>query len=516
MLMPAVFRNEAYVDFSAPENRRRMESALKNVFQGCGRRYACVRGGKKGTKRFFASLNPTHPKEVIGFVPESGREEALEAVTSAQRAFEFWSRTSSERRAMALVRMAFVLRKKKDFFRALLVVEVGKSWGEADADVAEAIDFLEYYARLAVRLSRGAELVRFPKERNEQVYLPLGVGAVIPPWNFPLAILVGMTSAAIVCGNTVVLKPSSLSPVIAAHFMEVCDEADLPPGVVNLLTGPGSLVGDVLVKDPRISFVAFTGSKAVGLGISESAGKTKPGQRAIKRVIAEMGGKNAILVDESADLDSAAQGVAASAFGYQGQKCSACSRAIIHKRVYKKFVERLLEKTNLLRMGPPEELENSLGPVISEESRRKILAYIQIGKREGRLLRGGEVLAREGYFVEPTIFEKIPHSGRLAQEEIFGPVLCLFEAGDFEEGLRLANATEYGLTGAVYSQNRRHLELARREFHVGNLYLNRKCTGALVGVHPFGGFKMSGTDSKAGGPDYLLLFTQPKTISERV
>jgi 1-pyrroline-5-carboxylate dehydrogenase len=339
---------------------------------------------------------------------------------------------------------------------------------------------------------------------------------VIPPWNFPLAILVGMTTAALVTGNTVVLKPSSDTPTIGAKFVEVLYEAGFPEKSCNFLAGSGALVGDVLVEHPKTRLIAFTGSKEVGLRVNELAARTPPGQIWIKRVIAEMGGKDAIIVDREVDLDAAVQGVLVSAYGYQGQKCSACSRAMVDKAVYDEFLARLAAKAEKLAVGPADDPANYMGPVINERARRSILDYIEIGKREGRLLAGGGPAPGEGYFIQPTIIADVGPEARIFQEEVFGPVLAVTKARDFEHALELANQTEYGLTGAVYSRNREKLERARREFFVGNLYFNRKCTGAMVGAHPFGGFNMSGTDSKAGGPDYLLLFMQAKSVAEKL
>jgi len=392
---------------------------------------------------------------------------------------------------------------------------VSKSWVEAYADVAEAIDFMEFYAREMMRLGPPQPVVDYPGEENELRYIPLGVGAVIPPWNFPLAILTGMTTAAVVTGNTVVLKPASAAPTIAAKFMEVMREASLPAGVINFLPGPGSSVGDILVTHPLTRFIAFTGSKEVGLRIHELAAKPQPGQIWLKRTILEMGGKDCIIIDEDADLESAVEGVNWSAFGFQGQKCSACSRLVIHEAVYDRFLDMVVERAKQNTVGDPVDGRNFMGAVIDEAALRKITGYIDIGRTEGRLVLGGERLSGEGYFLPPTIFADVDPNARIAQEEIFGPVLSVIKAHDFDHALRIANSTEYGLTGGVYSNNRRHLERARHEFHVGNLYFNRKITGALVGVQPFGGFNMSGTDSKAGGSDYLLLFMQAKSISER-
>jgi 1-pyrroline-5-carboxylate dehydrogenase len=395
-----------------------------------------------------------------------------------------------------------------------MVLEVGKTFFEADADTAEAIDFLEFYAREAIKLANPAPLVKSPMpETNVLRYLPLGVGAVIPPWNFAFAIMAGMTAAAVVTGNTVVLKPSPDAAVIAAQFVDLMHELGLPPGVINYLPGAGAIVGEALVSDPRTRFISFTGSKAVGLHINEVAARTAPGQKWIKRVVAEMGGKDAIIVAADADFDAAVDGVIASAYGFQGQKCSACSRAIVDASIYDRFVEAVSAKAKGLVVDETHKAGVNVGPVINQKAADRISEYIEIGKREGRLVTGGKRIDRPGYFFEPTVFADVPPKARIAQEEIFGPFLAIIKAKDFDEALEIANDTEFGLTGAVYSKDSARLDRAADEFFVGNLYLNRKCTGAYVGVHPFGGFNMSGTDSKAGGYDYLLLFVQGKSIA---
>jgi len=416
------------------------------------------------------------------------------------------------------LKVASLLRRHKAEFSALIVLEVGKSWPEADGDVAETIDFAEFYAREMIRHNREQSLTPLAGEQNELFYIPLGVGVVIPPWNFPLALLGGMTLASIVTGNTVVLKPSSESPVVSARFVELLEEASLPPGVVNFVPGSGAKIGDYLVGSPRTRFIAFTGSKEVGLHINELAAKTAEGQLWIKRVVSEMGGKDTIVVDETADLDAAVDGVVASAFGYSGQKCSACSRVVIVDKVYDEVVGRVAEKAGRLKIGPVKDQQNWMGPVSSKSAYGTILNYVDIGKEEGKLLTGGGPLAegQSGFFIKPTVIGEVDPMARISQEEIFGPLLAAFRARDFDTALEIANNTQYGLTGAVFSRERLRLEQARRDFHVGNLYLNRKCTGALVGVHPFGGFNMSGTDSKGGGGDYLLLFLQSKSVSEKL
>ena len=400
-------------------------------------------------------------------------------------------------------------------FCAWLVFEVSKNWAEADADIAETIDFCEFYAREALRLAKAETPVQLSGERDSLLYIPLGVGAVIPPWNFPAAIMAGMTLASIVCGNTVILKPSSDSPTIAAKFFELLEEAGMPEGVVNFCPGSGATFGNAIVAHPKTRFIAFTGSREVGLDINKSAAQPAPGQLWLKRSILEMGGKDAIIVDADADIDAAVAGVTASAFGFQGQKCSACSRAIVDERIYEVFLDQLKARVEKLTVGDPAENAN-LGAVINEGSMKTILGYIEQGKKDGRLLTGGERAPGEGYFLQPTVFADIPPKSKLEQEEIFGPVLAVIKSKNYDHALEIANDTEFGLTGAVYSASRDKIDRAIRDFHVGNLYINRKCTGAMVGAHPFGGFNMSGTDSKSGGPDYLYLFSQAKAVGEKM
>ncbi|MBI4455494.1 MAG: L-glutamate gamma-semialdehyde dehydrogenase [Acidobacteria bacterium] len=511
------FKNESPLDFSKPQVATKMQKAIEAVRGKLGKEYPILIGDQK----FFAdeklrSYNPAHKAQVVGIFQRATQEHVKRAVETAYQAFERWSVQPAEKRVQRLLRVASLMRKNRLKLAAWMVFEVGKSWAEADADVCEAIDFAQFYAQESLRLNAPQPLVKIPSERNELCYIPLGVGVVIPPWNFPLAIMAGMTFASIVAGNTVVLKPSSDAPAVAAQLMEIFRQVELPPGVVNFVTGAGSALGDVLVTHPRTRYIAFTGSKEVGLRINQLAATIQPNQRWIKRVIAEMGGKDAIVVDTDADLDRAVDGVVASSFGYQGQKCSACSRAIIVEKIYDKFLSRLVERTRKLRMGAPEERGIDFGPVINDQAMRKIVAYIGKGQSEGRLLLGGKIHQEQGYFVEPTIIADVAPTATIAQEEIFGPVLAVIKAQDYDEALRIANNTEYGLTGAVYTKSKRKIKQAKQKFHAGNLYFNRKCTGALVGVHPFGGFDMSGTDSKAGGRDYLLLFTQAKVMSEKI
>jgi len=512
------FKNEPLVDFTRLDNVRAMREALDKVRRQLGREYENVIGGHRvQTEAKIQSINPSHPEQVVGIFQKAGAADVPAAVQAAQDAFESWSRTPVKERADLLFRVAHILRERKFEWSAWMVFEVGKNWAEADADLAETIDFAEFYAREALRLDTAETPIQLPGERDELRYIPLGVGAVIPPWNFPSAIMAGMTLAAIVSGNTVVLKPSGDAMAIAAKFFEVLEQCGIPDGVVNFVTGSGSSFGNELVKHPKTRFIAFTGSKEVGLHIHELAAKAQPGQIWIKRTVLEMGGKDAILVDADSDLDEAVSGVIASAFGFSGQKCSACSRAIVDNRVYDKFVERLKDRAEKLTVGPTEDNPN-MGPVVNEAARKSILGFVEQAKLEGgRVITGGRAVeGLDGYFVEPTIISEVKPGDTLEQKEVFGPVLAVIRCKDFYDGMRIANDTEFGLTGAVYTNSEERIEHARQEFNVGNLYINRKCTGAMVGAHPFGGFNMSGTDSKAGGPDYLLLFTQAKSIARKL
>ncbi|MBI4238075.1 MAG: L-glutamate gamma-semialdehyde dehydrogenase [Deltaproteobacteria bacterium] len=517
------FANEPATNFNEPASAQTMRDALVQAQREFGKEYPLLIGGepiKTGQK--IRSLNPSNPKDVVGIVQRATVAHAEQALAAATVAFgderdgPGWRWTPAEVRAKYALRAAAAMRRRRCELNAWLILEAGKSWNEADGDVAEAIDFCEFYAREALRYDGAQPVGRVPGEKTELFYLPLGVGVVIPPWNFPFAILTGMTVAAWVTGNTVVLKPSSETPIIAVKFMEVMDEIGLPPGVVNLVTGPGCEVGDHLVADPRTRFVAFTGSREVGLHVVEQAAVHRPGQRWIKRVIAEMGGKNATIIDDESDLDAAVDGVALAAYGFQGQKCSACSRAIVAASVHDRFVERLAARIQEITVGPVSDMRHWMGPVISERQLKSVQKYIDIGRGEGRVVCGGKRISTDGFFLEPTLVADVEPKARIAQEEIFGPVCAVLKANSFEEALQIANGTEYGLTGAVFSNNRQHLERARREFFVGNLYLNRKSSGALVSGHPFGGFNMSGTDSKAGGRDYLSHFLQAKSVAERL
>ncbi|MEO6989943.1 MAG: L-glutamate gamma-semialdehyde dehydrogenase [Candidatus Baltobacteraceae bacterium] len=514
----APFHNETIRSFASQAERASIEAALARATEALGRHYPIVVGAERlETDKRIESRNPARPSDVVGTVGSASLHQATAAIEAAARRFETWRHVPAAQRAEYLFRAAELVRQQRDDFNALLILEVGKSWVEADADTAEAIDFLEFYAREALRYANPSPLTPIAGEENRLEYIPLGVGIVIPPWNFAFAIMAGMTTAALVAGNTVVLKPSSDSPVIAARFVDLLHEAGLPAGVVNFVPGSGRTIGDALVAHPKTRFVAFTGSKEVGLHINELAAKPQQGQIWIKRVVAEMGGKDSIVVAGDADLDLAVEGVAVSAFGFSGQKCSACSRAIVDASVYDEFVTRLGERVKKIVVGDPADGATYMGPVINEAAMHSILSYAEKGVAEGgRLIAGGKRAAGEGYFVEPTVIADVAPEATISQEEIFGPVLAVIKANGFDDALAIANNTEFGLTGSVYSKDEAKLDQARDEFHVGNLYFNRKSTGAFVGGHPFGGFNMSGTDSKAGGYDYLMLFTQAKTVSKRL
>jgi 1-pyrroline-5-carboxylate dehydrogenase len=510
------FTNEPFTDYQVDANRQAMEAALREVQGEFGRQWPLTIGGQHvTTDRWISSLNPCQKSQVVGQAAQAGPAEAQQALDAAWAAFGDWSAWPPADRARLLFKAAALLRRRKHVFSATMVYEAGKTWPEADGDTAEAIDFLEYYGREAVRLAAPRVLPRLAGEDNELIYKPLGVGVVIPPWNFPLAITVGMTAAAIVMGNTAILKPASLTPIVAARFVALLEEAGLPSGVVTFLPGSGGEIGDYLVGHPRTRFISFTGSREVGTHINALAAQVQPGQRWLKRVVAEMGGKDAIIVDDTADLDAAAEGITTSGYGFQGQKCSAASRAIVLEPVYQDVLGRVASRAEALRQGPAEDPTSQIAAVIDASQFDKIMSYVEVGQHEGRLVVGGEPDGAQGWYIQPTVFADVPENARLAQEEIFGPLLSVIRARDYAHALDIANNTEYGLTGGVYSRDRRHLEQARAEFQVGNLYLNRKITGAMVGAQPFGGFNMSGTDSKAGGPDYLQLFVEAKVIVER-
>ena len=513
------FKNEPFTDFSRPENAEAMRAAIEKVRGELGHEYPSIINGEPvALDHKFESYNPANKTEVVGVFSEGDSDTSLveRAIEAATEAFKTWRNVPATERAEYLFKIADIMRQRKHELSAWMVFEVAKTWPEADGDTAEAIDFMEFYGREMLRWSQEQPVTTIPGEDNSLEYIPLGVGAVIPPWNFPLAIMSGMSMAAIVAGNTVVLKPSSDSPTIAAKFVEIAHEAGLPPGVLNFLTGSAK-TGEAMVTHPKTRFISFTGSKGVGLHINEEAAKTRDGQIWIKRVVAEMGGKDAIVVADDADIDSAATGIVQAAFGYQGQKCSACSRLIVDEKVHDKLMEKVVDLTKKLKIGQPTDGDTNLAAVINQRSFDSTLKYIEKGKAEGgKVLTGGTGSDEHGFFVEPTIIDDVKPGDTIEQEEIFAPVLAVIKAKDYDHALEIANGTEFGLTGAVYSASEERLERARREFHVGNLYLNRKCTGALVGVHPFGGFNMSGTDSKAGGREYLLQFMQGKSISRKV
>jgi RHH-type proline utilization regulon transcriptional repressor/proline dehydrogenase/delta 1-pyrroline-5-carboxylate dehydrogenase len=511
---PDEFRNEPLIDFSKPGNREAIRQALARTRVIFGQRYPLVLDGKEVvTEGEVPSANPARPDEVIGRVSRATTDDADKAVEAARKAWASWRRVDPEERARFLVQAAGEMRKRRFDLIALEVYEVGKTIAEADADVAEAIDHLEYNARRMKELCRPRRLGRYPGEINEYFYEPKGVSVIIPPWNFPLAIPTGMTSAALVAGNSAILKPSGLAPVIAWQLIDIFRAAGLPPAVLQYLPGPGSEVGEHLVSHPGVDLIAFTGSKQVGLRIVELAGVTRPGQRNVKHVVAEMGGKNAVIVDETADLDDAVRGVLESAFGYQGQKCSACSRVIVLDEVFEPFSRRLVEAVKSITIGPPEEVGTFLGPLVGLSALEKVQRYIELGRREAQPVLIREAGQEQGFFAGPALFATDP-GAVIATDEIFGPVLSLIRANDFDQALAVANRSEYALTGGLYSRSPAHIELAKREFLVGNVYINRKITGALVGRQPFGGFGMSGTGSQAGGPDYLLQFMSPRTVSE--
>jgi len=493
------FQNEPFTDFSRPGEQEAFLQALGSVEKNMlGRTWPCWIGGEQVRgKEVFESYDPGELTRLIGYYQKMTPDDGMVAVEKAHAAFPEWAATEVEDRARIFMQAAQRMRERKHEFSALMCFEVGKSWAEADGETAEAIDFLEYYAGQMMRMAQPQPVTPVAGEQNQMIYIPLGVGVIIPPWNFPLAIMAGMTSAALLAGNTVVLKPASQSPAIAAMWVNLMYECGLPKNVLNFVTGPGSSTGAAMVQHPKTRFISFTGSREVGLWIHEQSAKSQPGQIWMKRLVAEMGGKDGILVDKECDLDKAAAAVAASAFGYQGQKCSACSRAMIHQDVYDDFVSKLMLHVEAIKMGHPSDKHTPFGPMIDGAAKRKTMEYIETGKKEGKLLIGGDTGPSSGYYVKPTVFSEVAPKARIAQEEIFGPVLALIKVKDFEEGLEVANNTEYGLTGSVFTTNSKHKAEARARFHVGNFYINRKCTGALVGAHPFGGFNMSRSASRS-------------------
>lgn len=513
--LPAFQNERLFAGCDDPQVREAFPRAIAQVRGELGKTYALYIDGKEVvTDELIDSVNPADPDEVIGHVCQAGAEEVEQALTAAQKAFESWRDTSASERADYLVRAAQIARERIYELSSWQVLEEGKQWAQAYNDLAEGIDFLEYYAREMLRLGQVRDMGSYAGEINRYFYRPKGIAVVISPWNFPFAISCGMCAAAIVAGNCVVFKPSSEALVVGHHLVEIFSEVGLPAGVFNYVPGRGSVIGDLLVDSPKTSIIAFTGSMEVGLRIIERAGRTPENQPSVKKVVCEMGGKNAVIVDEDIDIDKVIPGVLYSAFGYQGQKCSACSRLIVHDAVYDKFVECLLEAARKLKVGPAEDPENYMGAVIDIAAQKKILEYIELASKEGEILYSSEV-PDKGFYVPLTIVEGITPRDRLAQEEVFGPVLAIMRARDFDQALEWANSTRFALTGAVFSRNREHLERARRDFRVGNLYFNRSCVGAMVQIQPFGGFKMSGVGTKAGGPDYLLHFMDARSLTEQ-
>lgn len=512
------YRIEIYHDFTKPETAQAQKDALADVRSRFGRHYDLLIGGRrvKGASGSFTSTNPADTREVVGTFPMASAEQAREALTAAWAAFETWRYVPAQDRAEFLFKAADIARRRRMEINAWMISEAGKNYLEADADTCEGIDFLEYYAHEALRYDQGMKVLDSWGDLNRTHYIPLGAGVSISPWNFPFAITLGMAAAPIVAGNTVVAKPSPDTPMMAQVISEIFEEAGLPAGVFNLVTGDNLEVGETLTTDPRTRFINFTGSLAVGLHINEIAAKSSDQTRFIKRVFAELGGKNAVVVHADADLEAAATGIVQAAFGFQGQKCSAASRVVAHQDIHDELLDLVVAKTKALSIGDPKD-NHAAGPVVNPKAVEKILGYIAIGKTEGRLMCGGNRVASlpHGHFIEPTVFADVDADARIAQEEIFGPVTAFIKAKDLDDALRIANSTKFGLTGGFFSRDPKAIDRAMREFHVGNLYINRKNTGALVGAQPFGGFNLSGTDSKAGGADYLLCFLQAKSITER-
>jgi 1-pyrroline-5-carboxylate dehydrogenase len=515
MNLPA-YRQEPFLDTKNPDVIAQYKAALESVRAKIGQKIPLVIGADRiFTDDVISSVNPCKTSEIIGLASSASAEHANRALEIAGKAFESWKHTSAEDRANVLLRVAQILRERRLEFDALLTLEVGKNFWEAEGELTEAVDFLEFYARQALKFAEPLEMLQMPNERDHAEYIPLGVGVSITPWNFPLAIFLGQLLAPVAAGNAMIAKPAEESSVIAAWAVDAVLEAGVPAGVVNFLPGRGEVVGATLVQSPRTRFIAFTGSKNVGLWINAEAAKVLPGQRWIKRVTLELGGKDGMIVDETADLDNAADAAVAGAFGFAGQKCSALSRLIVVDSVHEALLERVKSRVEKLKMGAAE-AGSDVNAVINEESHAKSKAFLEIARTEGRVVTGGELGPSEGYFVQPTVVTDVKHESRLAQEEIFGPILAVIPVADFDEAMRVINDTDYGLTGGLCSTDESRLERAEKELHVGNLYLNRKITGAMVGSHPFGGFNLSGTDSKAGGPDYLSHFLQMKSIARRV
>ncbi len=508
------FKNAAELDFTLEENKQKMEEAFRQVDAEKGAVYPLIIGGERiQTEDRITSISPAD-KEVLGYACTCSRELAEKAIVTANEAFKTWSLVPAEERIRCLKKLAMLIDENRFILDAWNVEESGKNWGEADGELCEQLDFINSYAMHMAELDKGLELVD-TDEFNKCVYIPIGVGVALPPWNFPFSLFGNMVVSAVVTGNTIVCKPSSDTPIVAYKFVELCEKAGVPAGVVNYIPGRGSEIGDYLVEHPLTRFLNFTGSKAVGCRINEHAAKISDGQKWIKRVVAEMGGKNAIIVDSTANVKKAAQGIVNSAFTFQGQKCSACSRAIVMEDVYDELVDAVVECAKALKEDQGSGRSNAaMGPVINQGAYDSITNYIEVGRKEGTVVYGGKYSDEKGYFIEPTVIRDIKRDARIANEEIFGPVLAVIKVSSFDEALDIANQTEYGLTGSVYSENRENIRKAKIGFHVGNLYFNRKSTAAVVLQHPFGGFNMSGTDAKTGTSDYLTNFLNLKSISE--
>ncbi|MCF6409694.1 L-glutamate gamma-semialdehyde dehydrogenase [Pseudalkalibacillus salsuginis] len=511
------FKNAQDTDFANHNNVVALKAAIAKVRSELGQEYPVIINGKKFyTDDKITSINPGKKDEIVGYMSKANQDMASSAIQAATNTFSSWGKTPAEKRAEYLFKGAELIREKRHELSALLIIEAGKNFEEADAEVSEAIDFLEFYGTSMLQLEEDThKLIKIPNEKNKLTYIPLGVGFIVPPWNFPLAICAGLTASAVVTGNTTLVKPSSVTPIIAYKFVEIMEEAGLPDGVINFIPGDSSVIGDFITGHPLTRFISFTGSKDVGLHINEIAGRTAKGQKWIKRVNAEMGGKDGIVIDETADLDSAAQSIVSSAFSFQGQKCSAGSRAIIVESVYDELLEKVVQLTKELSIGNGEE-NHFMGPVIDQKAYNTILKYIEIGKQEAKLVLGGDTGSDEGYYIHPTIFIDADPNCTIMQEEIFGPVLAIAKAKDWEEAIDIYNNTKYGLTGGFFSSDDARIEQAIERMYCGNLYINRNVTGALVGVHPFGGFNLSGTDSKCGSYDYLKLFSQGKLHAQKI
>lgn len=508
------FKNAAELDFTLEENKKKIEEAFRQVETEKGTVYPLIIGGERiETEKKITSLSPA-TKEVLGYACSCSKELAEKAILKANEAFQSWSVTSVEERIRSLKKLAVLLDENRFVMDAWNVEESGKNWGEADGELCELLDFINSYAMHMKELDKGLELVP-TDEYTKCVYIPIGVGVAVPPWNFPLSLLGGMVAAAVVTGNTIVCKPSSDTPIVAYKFVELCEKAGMPAGVVSFIPGSGSEIGDYIVEHPLTRFINFTGSKAVGCRINEHAAKISEGQKWIKRVVAEMGGKNAIIVDSSANIKKAAQGIVNSAFTFQGQKCSACSRALVMSDVYDELVNEVTALAKELKENQGSGKSNApMGPVINKAAYDRIAGYIEIAREEGTIVYGGTYSDEEGYYLDPTVVRDVKRDARIANEEIFGPVLACVKVDSFDEALEIANQTEYGLTGSVYSENRENIQKAKIHFHVGNLYFNRKSTAAVVLQHPFGGFNMSGTDAKTGTSDYLTNFLNLKSVTE--